>query len=131
MKTWAATFIDAAAPNFFQIQWVPSHLNDEGKEAERADKIERGITTEQRIHGNDRADELAKEGAMLHDDIAQLIIEADARKEVTRLTQNMMVQIWQQHAQVDDRIIAEDAMCDDAVEDCFCFGKTKTYYFVV
>ena len=38
--------------------------------------------------------------------------EPDARLEITRLTQHMLVQIWQQHKQIDARTDDEDLLDD-------------------
>ena len=100
------------------IQWVPSHLNDKGKEEERVARLADGTTAEAHIAGNDKADELAKEGALMHTDITQVLAEADGRREITRLVQNMMVQIWQEHKEIDSRTSNEDAYDDDPWDTC-------------
>ena len=61
--------IDNAHPTFYKIEWVPSHLSDKGKEEELASKLAGGTTTEERILGNDKADESAKLGAQQHRDV--------------------------------------------------------------
>ena len=70
-------------------------------------------TTDEHIRGNDKADELAKLGAQIHADHSHELSAAVGRREITRLVQNMMVQIWLQHIALDDQKEAASGIEED------------------
>ena len=55
--------------------------------------VERGGTLAA-IKGNDGADDLAKKGASLHHTKGIRHYLAEAQTDLTKITQNMMVEIW-------------------------------------
>ena len=94
-----AIILTNAAPGFFRCQWIPGHLNDpeHPNYAKRCTYIKKGTVTELDIQGNQEADKLADQGVAGHADISHLIVRATKRREVTRLAQNMMGDIWSAH----------------------------------
>ena len=55
-----------APSGFFRCTWIPSHCGDEGYEEKKRKMLMCAAITEKQIIGNDQADELAKQGAALH-----------------------------------------------------------------
>ena len=76
-----------------KIEWMPSHLSESGQEHKKKKYLERGGTLEA-IAGNDGADDLAKKGASIHHKKGIRHYLAEARTDLTKITQNMMVEIW-------------------------------------
>ena len=58
--------VDAAPKQHFKIRWIPSHINEPHKVAEKAKALREGNATEEDILGNDAADKLADIGAKQH-----------------------------------------------------------------
>ena len=71
---------------------MPSHLRESGQEHKKRKYLERGGTLEA-IAGNDGADDLAKKGAAIHHKKGIRHYLAEARTDLTKITQNMMVEI--------------------------------------
>ena len=74
---------------------------------ERNTYLKNGTVTELDIQGNQGADTLADQGVAGHADISRLIVRAAKRKELTRLTQNMMVAIWSDHRKEEESMDIE------------------------
>ena len=50
----------------FRVRWVPSHLDEEGRQADRTKALADGITTDKHIAGNSMADRQADLGRKQH-----------------------------------------------------------------
>ena len=72
---------------------MPSHLDDSGQEHKKKKYRERG-GTQAAIDGNDGADDLAKKGASLHPTSGLRYYLAEARAELTKITQDTTVAMW-------------------------------------
>ena len=85
-------------------QWIPGRLDDleHPNYRKRGAYFQNGIVTELDIQGNKEADKLADQGVAGHADISRLLVRAAKRKEVTRLVQNMMVDIRNAHKKEDE-----------------------------
>jgi len=75
------------------IQWMPAHLDEERYKKKREKYIASGGTTVQ-IDSNCQADELAKQGADMVEVDEQCYFRFKVRKWLTRIVQNMLVDIW-------------------------------------
>lgn len=65
---WGVIFeLAGAAPaDHFQVQWMPSQLDEPHKVAERRRALQSGLIVEEDIQGNAYADKLADDGAKQH-----------------------------------------------------------------
>jgi ribonuclease HI len=75
------------------IQWMPAHLDEEKYKIKREKYIANGGTIVQ-IESNCCADELAKQGADMIEVDEQCYFRFKVRKWLTRIVQNMLVDIW-------------------------------------
>ena len=76
-----------------KVEWMPSHLSESGHELKKKKYLERGGTLAA-IQGNDGADDLAKKGAALHHTKGLRHYVAETRTDLTKIIQNMMVEMW-------------------------------------
>ena len=65
---WERIFnlVNCSPTDFYKIQRMPSHLNDPDKAEQRKRALESCIICEADIAGNDEADKLARDGALMH-----------------------------------------------------------------
>jgi hypothetical protein len=75
------------------ILWMPAHLDEERCKKKREKYIASGGTS-QHIESNCQADELAKQGADMVEIDEQCYFRFKVRKWLTRIVQNMLVDIW-------------------------------------
>jgi len=75
------------------IEWIPARL-DEARYKEKRAKFLANGGTEMQIESNCQADALAKQGAELVSVNEQCYFRFKIRKWLTRIVQNMMVDIW-------------------------------------
>ena len=86
--------LEVLPDDFFRIQWIPSHLGEEGKRAKKLEAIEKGITDEWHIAGNHVADRLADGGACMHAVDSLVLTQAGDRAESTAHVQVHLVLSW-------------------------------------
>ena len=84
-------------PTIVKVQWMPSHLNDEGYEDKKKAALRQGKVTERDIQCNDFVDKLAKEGAAKHAPIGKIVLAAADRRICTVVTLKMLLHIWEHH----------------------------------
>ena len=82
------------------VSWVKGHAKDID--------VERGRTTREDKIGNDGADKLAVAGAASHHVSAEVVADAQARRETARRTHEMMVA-----SVVVERLLQEDLLKED------------------
>ena len=75
------------------VRWMPSHLDEEGKQAQREAFIAQGGKQEW-IRGNCGADEMAKKGAKLAAPPGHLLEREKILRTFTRTVQRMLVHVW-------------------------------------
>ena len=85
---------DSTPKGHIQVQWMPSHLNDKDKAEQKRRALLSGIIDEEDILGNDGADKLANDGALMHTSNAYMAKRAQHRKDLTTVVQKMQAEIW-------------------------------------
>ena len=116
LDLWALAkeLIEISKPLHFTIEWMPSHLSDSGSEGKKKKYLDGGGDAKH-IAGNDKADALAKKGAEEHEVCGVRAHLAGAREKLTRIVQNMMVDIWR--SELADRFPEKDSKCERIEDD--------------
>ena len=86
---------------------MPSHLDETKNEHKKLDAIQKLGIQEHDIRGNCKADELAKQGALLHATDKAGYHAASDRKKITCIVQQMQLHIWETYLQTAE----EDVKC--------------------
>ena len=94
------------------------HIKDKKEQKRRA--LLSGIIVEEDILGNDGADKLANDGALMHTSNAYMAKRAQHRKDLTTVVQKMQAEIWNAYiSNADPDTAAADEEAKVALEGAF------------
>ena len=94
-------------------------MDDPKNSHKRTTYVKNGTTTVADIEGNCSADTLADQGVKMHTSVKSLLQHAQLRKDITVITQRMLLDVWTHFLTIDAQSPTNEAAAQDeaAVEE--------------